>query len=101
MSKIIDTLRNWPRSIAGQVIFESSEDAIFYAALIYDDPDRVKEIKSLRRSTLVEIGLRRAKKQVNLDLLMHIACKAQFYRECVEEVDRLKDHVYTLAKGGK
>lgn len=101
MAKIIDTLNAWPMNKGGQMIFKSSEEAIFYAVLIYDKPEKVQEIKRLRRSTLAEIGERRARKNVNFDLLMQLACKAQFYRECVEEVDRLKSQAYTLAKGGK
>lgn len=100
MITIEDRLKAWPRNNAGQPIFKTSEQAIFYAVLIYDKPDRVDIINKLRRNALADIGQRRKKNGANMDLLMQLAVKAQFARECLEEVDRLKNSTYQLNQGG-
>lgn len=101
MGKILNKVSNWPRNIAGEPIFKTSENAIYYAMLIFDKPARVKEIVKLRRTSLFDIGRRRRLPNVDLDILMQLAVKSQFARECLEEVERLKNKVYQLNHGGR
>lgn len=101
MGDILERLKAWPRNLAGETIFKTSEDAIFYATLIFDKPARVQEIKKVRRSSLFDIGHRRHSTNPDLDLLMQIAVKAQFARECLEEVERLKNQLYQLNQRGR
>lgn len=101
MTTILDKLLQWPRNKAGDVILTSSEDAVFYATLIYNSPDHVKVIQALRRKMLAQVG--KARKNLNPDYnhLLTLAFKGQWYRECLEEVDRLKKLTYQLNQGGK
>lgn len=101
MTKIIDRLDFWPTNNAGQPLIETTEAAIFYGTLIYDKPDRVKEIYRLRTETVEEVTVRMNREDVNLDLLMILAVKGQFFRECLEEVDRLNNQTFQLDKGGE
>ena len=101
MTKIIDRLKAWPTNNAGQPLMNTSEEAIFYGTLIYDKPDQVKEIKKLRGETVEEVSVRMNRKDVNLDLLMILAVKGQFFRECLEEVDRLNNQAFHLSEGGE
>ena len=100
MTKIIDRLKAWPTNTVGQPLMNTSEEAVFYGTLIYDKPVYVDEIKMLRGATVEEVSLRMNREDVNLDLLMLSATKGQFYRECLEEVDRLNNQPFHLDKGG-
>ena len=101
MGDILERLKAWPRNLAGEPIFKTSEDAIFYAVLIFDKPARVQRIKKVRRTSLFDVGHRRKNPNPDLDILMQLAVKGQFARECLEEVDRLKNQLYQLNQEGK
>lgn len=101
MATIYDALIWWPRDNKGRVYMKSSEEAIFYASLMYDNPSKVEEIKRLRRESISQVGAKRNKPDIDMDLLLQIATQGQFYRECLEEVDRLKNQTYQLNQGGK
>ena len=101
MGNILNKVSNWPRNNAGEPIFKTSELAIYYAMLIFDKPARVQEIVKVRQTTLFDIGHRRKNPNADLDFLMQLAVKAQFARECLEEVERLKNKVYQLNRGGE
>ena len=101
MTTILDKILQWPRNEAGEVILTSTENALFYATLIYTSPDHVKVIRTLQHKTLTQIG--KARKNLNPDYnhLLTLAFKGQWYRECLEEVSRLKNQTYHLNKGGQ
>jgi hypothetical protein len=101
MGDILERVKAWPRNLAGEPIFKTSEGAIFYATLIFDKPARVKEVVKVRKTTLFDIGHRRKSPNPDLDFLMQLAVKAQFARECLEEVERLKNNTYSLNQGGR
>jgi hypothetical protein len=89
MGNIRHKVDNWPRNNAGEPIFKTSENAIYYAMLIFNRPAKVQEIVKLRKTSLFNGGHRRKSPNPDLDMLMQIAMKAQFARECLEEVERL------------
>ena len=96
MSTIQQRLDHWPRNLDNEVIFKSSEQAIFYATLIFDKQPLIAEIKKVRTRALSDIGQRRNNKGANLDMLTRIACKGQFARECLEECERPKNDTHQL-----
>lgn len=100
MAKIKDRLDHWPRNNAGEILMKTSEEAVFYGTLIYDKPKHIKEIETLRKKSCFDVAFRGKKKDANLDLLYILATKGQFYRECLEEVDRLKNRELDLDQVG-
>lgn len=101
MTTILDKILAWPRNEAGEVILTSTEQAIYYATLIYTSPDHVTVIRTLRNKMLREVGKARKNLKPNYNYLLTLAFKGQWYRECLEEVDRLKNSTYQLNQGGK
>ena len=101
MAKVKDILDHWHRNVAGQVIIKTSEEAVLYGTLIHTIPKRIKEIESMRKKARFDVACRSKQKSVNLDLLFGLAVKAQFYRECLEEVERWKDLDQDLDQVGK
>ncbi len=84
---------DWPRTNAGDPIFTCSEDAIFYAHLIIDKvPDRTRMVK-LRQKVGSDLILMRARDIPDMQIMMDLAVKGQFYRECLEELERIEKEV--------
>ena len=101
MAKIKDRLDHWPRNNAGEVLMKTSEEAIFYGTLIYASPNYIAEIQTLRKKSCFDVQSRCKKKDVNLEHLMGLAVQGQFYRECLEEVERLKNRETDLNQVSK
>lgn len=84
------SFNQWPRTKRGDPIFSCTEDAIFYGHLIvYEDQERIKIVK-LRKRVLFDLKVMRAKTSPNLNRMMELAVKGQFYRECLEELERIE-----------
>jgi len=94
MKVIIADLANWPRTTKGQPIFKCSEEANFYANLIFDNEKEIKVIMKAMENARQEVHAMRAKGSKNLDRMMHQSVKAQFYRECLEELDRIHNNKF-------
>jgi len=83
----------WPRDVEGNPLLTCSEDAHFYAKLISQNGDECFNILRLRCLSLFHLENFRCKDDPNLDDMMNLAVQAQFYRECLEEVRRIRiDH---------
>jgi len=90
MRRRITDSAQWIRTKSGDPIFTCSEDAIFYAHLIFKDvPERLK-IAKLRTGVLFDLKVMRSRNGGNLQRMMDLAVKGQFYRECLEEVERIE-----------
>jgi len=87
---------NWPRTNAGDPIFTCTEQAIYFAHLVSDKIEIIDLLKRLRKTVYVDIGLQRSKITPNFQRMMDLAVKAQFYRECLEEITRINDSQYEL-----
>ena len=98
MEKITQMLEYWNREGNGDIVFSGTEQAIFYATLIFNLPDKINEIKQLRKEYLIRIKSYMELPVTDLDWLMDLSCRAQFYRECLEEVERLKNSTIMLQK---
>lgn len=90
MIKTVRDFENWPRERGGAPIFTCSEDAIFYAHLIVQEVIERLKIVHLREKVLADLKVMRFMNNPNLDRMMNLAVKGQFYRECLEEVERIE-----------
>lgn len=81
----------WPRRRDHTLMFQNTVAAFFYATQIYDNDTEIlnvkKEFEVIHKAYLKE----RDSKKPNLAFLFEIVFKRQFHRECLEEIQRLKD----------
>jgi len=89
-------LKTWPRRKNGEPIFYCSEDAIYFAHLVYAKTEYANLLTKLRKKAYQDIA--RARKNVTPDYqrMMDLAVGAQFYRECLEEIQRINESQYEL-----
>lgn len=90
MRDIISDLANWPRRRNQEPIFRSTNEAYLYAQLIYNDPGKQTALSSYRDNTYRQLALERSKKRPNFSTMIDLAARAHFYKECLDEVDRIK-----------
>jgi len=93
--------KSWPRTKSDAPIFTCTEQAIYYAHLCSHEPDEIDRLTRLRKGAYARIAEQRAKRQPDYQRMMDLACKAQFYREALEEITRINDSKYELQEGGK
>jgi len=89
MSKKQIIIENWPRNGRGEVIFKTSHEAILYAQLISHSAQATNKVKADRVAVRVQLKEGRDRIDVNYNFLMQLACRSAFYRECLEEVERI------------
>jgi len=94
------TLHSWPRDKGGNPIFTCTEQAIFFAHLCSDEEGESDRLALLRKASYVAIAEQRSKREPNYQRMMDLAFKAQMYRECLEEIQRINDSKYDLKNGG-
>ena len=87
---------SWPRTKGGDPIFTCTEQAIYYAHLVSDRIESVALLTKLRKKAYNEIACSRSRANPNFQRMMDLAVKAQFYRECLEEIQRINDSQYEL-----
>jgi len=90
---MIMSLDRWPRRKTGEYIFQSTEEAFFFANLALGKPDVISNLKRSMVLARVAVNNERTRGTPNLQRMMDLAVKAQFFRECLEEVDRIKKEV--------
>ncbi|GAH19934.1 unnamed protein product [marine sediment metagenome] len=90
MIKTARSFESWPRTKAGEPLFTCTEDAIFYAHLIINNEMERRKIVRLRLEVMFTLQAMRKKANPNLNRMMKLAVKGQFYRECLEEVERIE-----------
>jgi len=91
---ILSNLATWPTDRIGLPIFTSSRDAILYAQLIEGHPDKQKMLSISRQDLYIKLRHERHLNQPNLQRMMNLAIKAQLYRECLDELQRIKDEQF-------
>lgn len=91
MVNLTERAEQWPRGENGEPVFRTDNEAIFYANLIYNKLALVEEIDLYRRMARREVTILREKPDPDLDMLYEIAVKAQFFRECLDEVKRIRE----------
>lgn len=95
MRPIVSNLENWPKTRDGHPIFKCTEEAFFYANLIYKNEKEIKMIRKGMEIARQDVHAMREKGSQNFNKMMHLACKGQFYRECLEELDRIHNNKFT------
>ena len=79
----------WPRNGRGEIIFSSTNEAIYYAGIVEDRLATYNFLKKWRLNARQNFEYLKSAKPVNCDRLFDLAVKAQFYREAMEELERL------------
>ncbi|MBA7706765.1 hypothetical protein ES703_115622 [subsurface metagenome] len=90
MKAIVSDLTHWPRTKGGVPVLSCTEDATFFAHLIFIHANERLRLVHLRRRALFDLKVMRSKTSPNLPRMMDLAVKAQFYRECLDEVGRIE-----------
>lgn len=90
----IANLENWPKTKGGHPIFKCTEEANFYANLIFNNEKEIMIIRKAMENARQDINEMRQRGIKDLDKMMHLAVKAQFYRECLEELDRIHNNKF-------
>lgn len=83
-------LNCWPLRENGEPIFQSINDAFLYAQLIYDLPEKQNLLHAYRDRTFNVLKFTREGNDPDLQAMMDLAVRAQFFRECLEECKRIK-----------
>jgi len=82
-------LSDWPRNGRGEVIFTSTNEALYYAGIVEDRLATYNFLKKWRLNARQNFDHLKALKGCSHDRLFDLAVKAQFYREAMEELERL------------
>lgn len=90
------TLEDWPRRKNGELIFTTTNEAIYYANITDDRVSSYNYLKKWRKNAYQEIKLLRSKTPINYQRIFDLAVRAQLYRECMEEIQRLNDGKFEL-----
>lgn len=85
------SLDMWPLRVNGEPIFTCTEDAVYFAHLINDRIEWIDKLTRLRKKAYFEIGIQRSKLHPGYQRMMDLSVRAQFYRECLEEVKRINE----------
>lgn len=96
MKQLIANLTNWPRRNNAHIILTCTEDALLYAQLIHTRNDLQYQIRTYRRHVLSDLKRERDSIDPSGQRMMDLAVRAQLYRECLEEVERIHNEKPTL-----
>lgn len=83
------TLKDWPRRQGGEVIFSSTNEAIYFATLVENRLEAIVLLTKWRKETLADISRLKKTQGPDYSRLFELACRSQFYREAMEEMRRL------------
>ena len=89
MLDIVRYLLAWPRNDRGELIFENTQESIFYAIMVKNIKVLVEEIEVLRNLCQKRLYLELQKPDANLDLVIRLGGKHEFYRECIDTAKKL------------
>lgn len=84
-------LNTWPLRTNGEPILNNTNEAFLYAQFIHDHFPRQAKLIRCKRATYRTLKKLRESTNPDFDLMMHLACRAQFFRECLEECQRIKE----------
>lgn len=100
MKPTIKRLEQWPRLKNHQPILRSTNEALLYAQLIAEDQDEQAKLQFYRNDCYIKLRWERRRKDPNLDHMFMLAFKAQMFRECLEECQRINNEPYEVPPGG-
>ena len=96
MVNLDEKAKQWPRTKSGEPIFKTTHEALFYANLIYNNKLLINEIDLYRRMARRGLRILRGKPDPDYNILMEIAVKGQLFRECLDEVRRIKEEYHLI-----
>jgi len=88
--RIVNRYDLWPRRRDNSLLFHSSGDAFFYAAQVYNKSSEIAVVRKQFEAINIELQKEKESKKPNLSFMLNSAFKRQFHRECLEEIDRLR-----------
>lgn len=83
------TLDDWPRRKNGELIFTTSNEAMYFANITDDRVGSYNLLKKWRINAYQEIARLRSMRVINYNRIFDFAVRAQLYRECYEELEHL------------
>ena len=83
----------WPRNGRGEIIFTSTNEALYYAGIVEDKQAAYNFLKKWAMNAYQNFDYLRSKKPINYDRLFDLAARKQFYREAMEEIQRLNEGI--------
>lgn len=86
----ITDLNSWPLDLVGWPVLKTTNEALLYAQLIYNDTHKQEHLPYYRKELYAQLKCEREKKEPDFDYMMDLAVRAQFYRECLEESQRIR-----------
>jgi len=86
-------LSNWPRNQRGEIIFSSTTEAIYYAGIVEDKQVSYNLLKKWAMNAYQNFDHVRRTSPVNYDRLFDLAARRQFFREAMEEIQRLNEGI--------
>jgi len=92
MTTIMEKIDQWPRTRGKDPIFKTSEDAIFYGALISNHQELIDKLWEFRALAYKQIELEKQRKAPSMQRIMDLAVKGQFFREAYEEAERIRTY---------
>lgn len=93
------TLDDWPRRKNGELIFTTTNEAIYYAHIADDRLSTYNLLKKWRKNAYQDIAMLRSKTVINYNRVFDLAVRAQLHRECMEEISRINDGKFDLPGG--
>jgi hypothetical protein len=89
MTTTITDLANWPTKRDFQPILNSTKEALLYAQLIHRHIQKQTDLASYRELTYKLLSVERRRPTPDLQRMMNLAVRAQLFRECLEECQRI------------
>jgi len=86
-------LSDWPRNRRGEIIFSSTTEAIYYAGIVEDKQVSYNLLKKWAMNAYQNFDHVRRTSPVNHDRLFDLAARRQFFREAMEEIQRLNESI--------
>jgi len=83
------TLEDWPRRKNGELIFTTTNEAIYFANLTDDRLSSYDLLKKWRKNAYQDIERARQLTPINYNRIFELSVRAQLYRECMGEMERL------------
>lgn len=83
------TVIDWPRRKNGDLIFTTTNEAIYYAHITDDRVGLYNLLKKWRINAYQDIARLKSMRVINYNKIFDLAVRAQLYRECYEELEHL------------
>ena len=93
MREIIRDEVTWLRRKNGELIFKTSNEAIYFANITEDRLATYNLLAKWRKNAQQHIRAVRVLVPVNLNRIFELAARANLFRECMEEIQRLNGEV--------